>query len=149
MHCLVCSMGTRSIGLVTILIVIAVLSLSLAACIGSQGQAGAKGEPAKLAPQPEAALIVTVASKKDVAVVGSGFHPAESIKLVIIGKQGADWGIGPPGGFKANESGAFEVKLTKRQLQRLSLVLIKGVTVYTIKARGSEGSIATAPLIWK
>jgi len=149
MNYLVNSIGGRRIWLGLLLVAIMVLSLSLAACKGLQSQTGAKGEPAKLAPQPEAALIINVASKKDVAVAGSGFRPKESVKLVIIGKQGADWGIGPPGGFKANESGAFEVKLTKRQLQRLSSVLIKGVTVYTIKATGSEGSVATAPLIWK
>jgi hypothetical protein len=149
MNYLVCCRGERRIWLGLLLVAIMVLSLSLAACIGPQGQAGAKGEPGKLAPQPEAALIVIVANKKDVAVAGSGFRPKESIKLVIIGKQGADWGIGPPGGFKANESGAFEVKLTKKQIKGLPAVLIKGVTVYTIKANGLEGSVATAPLIWK
>jgi hypothetical protein len=149
MNYLVYSRGGRRIWLGLLPVAIMVLLLSLSACKGLQSQAGAKGEPAKLAPQPEAALIVTVANKKDVAVAGSGFRPKESINLVIIGKEGADWGIGPPGGFKANESGAFEAKLTKRQVKGLSSVLIKGVTVYTIRATGSEGSVATAPLLWK
>ena len=136
MHCSVYPKGARSTGLVALLLIIWLLALSSAAWSGQEGQ-------------PGAALIVTVASKKAVTVAGSGFKPKESIKLVIIGKQGADWGIGPPGGFKANESGAFEAKLTKRQVQRLPSVLIKEVNVYTIKATGSEGTVATAPFIRK
>lgn len=136
MNYLVHSIGDRRIPFVVLLVAILVVSFSSAAWSAQEGQ-------------PGATLVVTTASKKAVTVAGSGFEPKESIKLVIIGKQGADWGIGPPGGFKANESGAFEVKLTKRQVQRLRLVLIKDVNVYTIKATGSEGSIATAPFIRK
>ena len=136
MERLVYCMRARGTALVALLVIISLLSLSSAAWSGEKVQ-------------PGAALVVTVASKTSVSVAGSGFRPKETIQLVIIGKQGAGWGIGPKWGFKANESGAFAVKLTKRQLTRLPRVLIKDVKVYTIKAAGSEGSIATAPYIRK
>ncbi len=144
MHRLISSTVTRHIG-VMLVVVILVLSLSLAACTGPPGT---QGPPGELAAQPEAALTVIVASEEDVTVAGSGFCPGESINLTVIGKAGAGWGVGTPWGFEANESGAFAVKLTSRQLSRLSTVLIEDVLIYTMKATGSEGSVATAPLIW-
>ena len=133
---------------VSLLGVIALLAMVLSsAWTELQGLAGPPGESVA---QPGAAIVVIIASvegKKDVTIAGSGFVPGEWVRLAIIGKVGAEWGLGE--GVKANASGAFSTKMSSRQVSRLSKILLPNETVHTLKATGSKGSIATTPLIWE
>ena len=143
-----------------LMLIIALLTISLvmSACgppgpSGSPGPAGPSGPPGPVgepAPQSRATLTVQVneaGGNKSVDIQGSGFVPGETIGVTILGKNEIYWGLGKP--LTANESGAFAYQMTSRQISRLGTVLIPDVTVYTVKATGSEGSVASGPLIWE
>ena len=137
-----------------LIVAIVIMSLALMAAAG----------PSKPASAHEAKLTVTVDAAggkvKKVTIAGSKFYPNEMVTMYFVGKcygvkEAMDFPLGikvkgkKTDEVKADESGAFSAALTKRHIKRLpKLCFERGQNVYTLKALGSKGSVATAPLVW-
>ena len=67
---------------------------------------------------------------------GAGFAPDETVTMVVVAASAGDDLVLV--GKQANASGAFEVNSSHRRL---------GVGIYTVRATGDMGSVATAPLV--
>ncbi len=116
---------------------------------GEPGNPGAPGEPGKVGPQgppgspgtsPEAALAVSqgvITLDQSFAVWGSGFRVGEPVTVFLIVDGGNQANIG---GATANESGAFVASIA-------SIGGSSSPGVRTVLAQGSDGSIASAPIM--
>ena len=110
----------------------------------AQGSDGSRAStPVKVVSAPEATTAVDtslVASAtppgEPIKIWGAGFAPNEVVSLIAVGAAEGG-GNRIFGGVTANESGAFSVDAANP--------LAEGV--YTLRAAGSMGSIAVAPLI--
>lgn len=113
---------------------------------GATGPKGAPGDPAT----PKAARIdvegrlgfVAVEQGKGLTVYGSGFLPSENVLIIIVNaSQAGDFILQS---VVANAGGAFTVT-PKGANALLPASIVPGV--YTLKATGEKGSLATTPLI--
>ncbi|MBI2846342.1 MAG: hypothetical protein HYX82_00515 [Chloroflexi bacterium] len=113
---------------------------------GATGPAGAAGPEGKPAPQVEATIVIMTSDLErfphvpvgsSVSIHGSGFAPNETIVVEIVaGISGLTrtWKE-----FKSNESGAFAT-------HSLALPAAVKEGLYTVRAIGNLGSIASAPI---
>ena len=84
------------------------------------------------------------AGKTKLTIYGSGFVPGEKVRI-ILGIEGTDIALaakGSGGVVKANQHGAFVLK-PRGGIPRKSVIK---PGVYTVKAVGDKGSVASAPL---
>jgi len=108
---------------------------------GERGPAGPAGAAGKSAVSPEANLDVSPASvpqNRPVTVAGSGFAAGESVLAVIVAAIDKEDFILV--GADASASGAFS---------RASVAIPTSIKagVYTVRATGEKGTVATAPLV--
>ena len=138
------------------ILIVAIVIMSLALT--------ASADPPKPSSVHEAKLMVTVDAAggkvKKVTIAGSKFYPNEMVTVYFVGKcygvkEAMDFplGINVKGKqideVKVDESGTFLAALTKRHIKELpKLCFEPGQNVYTLKALGSKGSVATASLVW-
>ncbi len=95
-----------------------------------------------MAPQPEADLVVAMGAVGTVitySVLGSGFVAGEVVSIVLLKADAAGANI-DLGSATANDSGAFELAVDSAKLTGLA------AGVYSAKATGDQGSVASAPL---
>ena len=109
---------------------------------GADGPAGPPGDPA---PASAAGISLdqdayTIGSERTFTVTGWGFHPGESV-LIIFHTDA--YGPGTLGAADASEYGTFV--LTQRGRFRMDRINSSPGT-YTVRAEGSMGSLATAPI---
>ena len=109
---------------------------------GADGAEGPQGDPAA----PSTAGIAldkdayTLGSERTFTVTGWGFQPGESV-LIIFHTDA--YGPGTVGGVDASEFGTF----TSTQAGRFRMDRIgSSPGVYTVRAEGSMGSVASAPI---
>ena len=110
--------------------------------VGPSGPAGAQGEKGDVGPQVNATLLTDKAAydmsaDTGISIIGAGFGAGESVAVMLpVTRQMVAAGM-------ANDSGAFEFKsLSNFSVKALSL----DAGVYSLRANGSQGSIASAPL---
>ncbi len=111
---------------------------------GPTGKAGAKGDMGVAGPQVDAGIKLTdsvfsLEARGSVTVTGWGFNAGETVLITIQTDVRDEILMGPD----ANAYGAFE------KTQSAKRVSIAGSTtpgVYTVRAEGSEGTIATTYL---
>ncbi len=116
-----------------------------AGATGPAGADGAQGPPGDPAPASAAGISLdkaayTLGSERTFTVTGWGFLPGESV-LIIFHTDA--YGPGTIGGVDASEFGTFES--TQRGRFRMDRVSSSPGT-YTVRAEGSMGSLATAPI---
>ncbi len=109
---------------------------------GADGPAGPPGDPA---PASAAGIALdqdayTIGSERTFTVTGWGFHPGESVFIIFHTDA---YGPGTLGAADASEFGTFV--LTQRGRFRMDRVNSSPGT-YTVRAEGSMGSLATAPI---
>ncbi len=108
---------------------------------GSAGADGAAGPPGPPGPAGDAGVsaaanlqVASVATGGSTTAWGSGFLAGEAIVFVVQGAGGADVILG---GTTANATGAF--------MRDLDISL--GAGIYSLWARGNQGSTKSAPLL--
>ena len=112
---------------------------------GPAGADGAQGPPGDAAAGSAAGIrldkdVYTLGEERTFTVTGWGFHPGESV-LIIFHTDA--YGPGTIGGVDASEFGTFESTQRGRfRMQRIN----SSPGVYTVRAEGSMGSLATAPI---
>ena len=112
---------------------------------GPAGADGAQGPPGDSAPVSAAGISLdkaayTLGSERTFTVTGWGFQPGESV-LIIFHTDA--YGPGTIAGVDASAFGTFEV--TQRGRFRMERIRSSPGT-YTVRAEGSMGSLATAPI---
>ena len=117
----------------------------LAGPTGAAGATGPQGPPGDPAPISAAGIsldkaVYTLGSERTFTVTGWGFQPGESV-LIIFHTDA--YGPGTIGGVDVSEFGTFES--TQRGRFRMDRVSSSPGT-YTVRAEGSMGSLATAPI---
>ena len=112
---------------------------------GPAGADGPAGPPGDAAPASAAGIALdqdayTIGSERTFTVTGWGFHPGESVFIIFHTDA---YGPGTLGAADASEFGTFV--LTQRGRFRMDRVNSSPGT-YTVRAEGSMGSLATAPI---
>ena len=116
-----------------------------AGAAGPAGADGAQGPPGDPAPASAAGIrldkdVYTLGEERTFTVTGWGFHPGESVLIVFHTDA---YGPGTIGGVDASEFGTFESTQRGRfRMERIG----SSPGVYTVRAEGSMGSLATAPI---
>jgi hypothetical protein len=118
---------------------------------GSPGYQGPTGPAGANAVSPEATLVIsknTVSMSEPVTVMGSGFKPAETVSLHVIIDSTFSPMIGDASASQAtaNGAGAFAVHF-KDGMSSKSSVVERAGDATTIFAQGSDGSVASAPVV--
>ena len=112
---------------------------------GPAGADGAQGPPGDPAPVSAAGISLdkaayTIGSERTFTVSGWGFQPGESV-LIIFHTDA--YGPGTVAGVDASAFGTFESAPAGRfRMDRIS----SNPGTYTVRAEGSMGSLATAPI---
>ena len=137
-----------SMGFVIAIMVLLSACAGPAGVAGSAGPAGPAGPPGAASEIRAATLVITpmsgLAGKTKLTIYGSGFVPEENVR-VILGIEGADIGLADrdTGGIVvADDKGAFKLK-NRGGIPRKEVI---NPGVYTVKAIGDKGSMASAPL---
>ncbi|MCY4449928.1 MAG: hypothetical protein OXE02_13910 [Chloroflexi bacterium] len=112
---------------------------------GPAGADGAQGPPGDSAPVSAAGIsldkaVYTLGSERTFTVTGWGFQPGESVLIIFHTDV---YGPGTVGGVDASPYGTFES--TQRGRFRMDRISSAPGT-YTVRAEGSMGSLATAPI---
>ena len=112
---------------------------------GPAGADGAQGPPGDPAPASAAGISLekaayTLGSERTFTVTGWGFQPGESVLIIFHTDV---YGPGTVAGIDASPYGTF--KATPRGRFRMERIRSAPGT-YTVRAEGSMGSLATAPI---
>ena len=112
---------------------------------GPAGADGPQGPPGDSAPVSAAGIsldkdVYTIGSERTFTVTGWGFQPGESVLIIFHTDV---YGPGTVAGIDASPYGTFEA--TPRGRFRMERIRSAPGT-YTVRAEGSMGSLATAPI---
>lgn len=110
---------------------------------GPRGLVGPRGPEGAPAVQPESSIMTmgAVVEKQVFDIYGSGFSPAEVVVLTVTSPAGSTLILV---GVDAGKDGSFKTSFPTKETPWPAAV-VPGV--YTLKATGSTGSVASWPLI--
>ena len=122
------------------------LSLMAVGSVGSKASTPVRAmanAPEETAPAaPQAPSLMVIVQERDYVILGAGFRPGENVSFLAV--SGPDEKTLITSAVAA-DNGAVTKELAVRALPLLGL----DTGVYTLEGFGSEGSLATAPLVVK